>query len=90
MAEVIIIVAGLETGRFVFEPGDYVIGCAEACAMRVDAALVSHSHAKLILNCDHALIGDLGSSNGMRVNGFFGGSPAFPTQCRSKERQRKK
>ncbi len=67
--EVLITVAGTETGRFVLPPGDYVIGRNSDCAIRVDADLVSRQHAKLILNYDHALIEDLGSSNGTQVNG---------------------
>ena len=66
--EVLITVAGMETGRFVLEPGDYVIGRNADCAIRVDADLVSRTHAKLIINYDHALIEDLGSSNGTFVN----------------------
>ncbi len=67
--EVIITVAGTEAGRFVLTPGDYVIGRNPDCPIRVDADLVSRQHAKLILNYDHALIEDLGSSNGTQVNG---------------------
>ena len=66
--EVVITVAGVETGRFVLAPGDYVIGRNQDCAIRVDADLVSRQHAKLILNYDHSLIEDLGSSNGTSVN----------------------
>ncbi len=67
--EVLITIAGMETGRFVLEPGDYTIGRNADCPILVDADLVSRSHAKLILNYDHALIEDLGSSNGTQVNG---------------------
>ncbi|MEO6752767.1 MAG: FHA domain-containing serine/threonine-protein kinase, partial [Chthoniobacteraceae bacterium] len=67
--EVVITVAGRETARFVLTPGDYVIGRTADCPIRVEADLVSRQHAKLILNYDHALIEDLGSSNGTHVNG---------------------
>lgn len=67
--EVLVTVAGSETGRFVFTPGDYVIGRDPECQIRVDADRVSGTHAKLILNYDHALIEDLGSPNGTQVNG---------------------
>ncbi|MEO6788549.1 MAG: FHA domain-containing serine/threonine-protein kinase [Chthoniobacteraceae bacterium] len=67
--EVLITVAGSETGRFVLEPGNYVSGRNPECPIRVDADLVSRQHARLILNYDHALIEDLGSSNGTQVNG---------------------
>ncbi len=66
--EVLITVDGLEQGRFVVEPGEFVIGRNADCHLRVDAELVSREHAKLILNYDHALIEDLGSANGTFVN----------------------
>ena len=67
--EVLITVAGSETGRFVFGPGDYVIGRNPGCHIRVEAERVSGSHVKLIINYDHALVEDLGSSHGTLVNG---------------------
>ena len=66
--EVLITVAGSERGRYVFGLGDYTIGRNPECHIRVEADLVSRQHAKLTLNYDHALIEDLGSSNGTRVN----------------------
>ena len=66
--EVLITVDGVEKGRHIVEPGDYVIGRNADCAIRVDADLVSRRHAKLTLNFDNALIEDLGSSNGTFVN----------------------
>ena len=66
--EVLITVDGLEKGRHIVEPGEYVIGRNPDCHLRVDADLVSRQHAKLIVNYDHALIEDLGSSNGTFVN----------------------
>jgi pSer/pThr/pTyr-binding forkhead associated (FHA) protein len=66
--EVIITVDGIEKGRHVLAPGDYVIGRNADCHLRVDADLVSRQHAKLTLNFDNALIEDLGSSNGTFVN----------------------
>ena len=67
--EAVITIAGMESGRFVLTPGDYIIGRNEDCPIRVDADLVSRQHAKLILNYDHALIEYLGSSHGTQVNG---------------------
>jgi pSer/pThr/pTyr-binding forkhead associated (FHA) protein len=67
--EVLITVDGKEHARHILVPGDYVIGRNSECPIRVEADLVSRSHAKLILNYDHALIEDLGSSNGTQVNG---------------------
>ena len=80
--EVLITVAGAEHGRYLFKPGDYVIGREEGCHIRVEAELVSQRHAKLVLNYDHALIEDLGSSNGTRVNGepVTAATRLFPNQ----------
>ena len=67
--EVLVTVDGSETARFVLTPGDYVVGRDPGCRIRVDAASVSGSHAKLILNYDHALVEDLGSPGGTKING---------------------
>ena len=66
--EVLITVDRKEHARHVLTPGDYIIGRNPDCPLRVDADLVSREHAKLIVNYDHALIEDLGSSNGTFVN----------------------
>ena len=67
--EVLVTVGGSERSRYLFSPGDYVIGRNLDCAVRVEAVQVSRQHAKLILDYDNAFIEDLGSSNGTRVNG---------------------
>ena len=66
--EVLIMVDGVEKGRHVVKPGDYVIGQNPECHIRVDADRVAPTHAKLILNFDNALIEDLGSGSGTLVN----------------------
>ena len=67
--EVLITVAGCDSAKLTLPPGDYVIGRGADCSIRVEAGQVADTHAKLILNYDHALIEDLGSSGGTRVNG---------------------
>ena len=67
--EILITVDGIEQGRHVFAPGEYILGRNSDCHIRVEADLVSRRHAKLTLNFDNALIEDLGSSNGTQVNG---------------------
>jgi WD40 repeat protein/serine/threonine protein kinase len=67
--EVIVSVEGAEVARHTVRPGDYVLGRAPDADLRVEAELVSRRHARLIVNYDHALIEDLGSSNGTFVNG---------------------
>ena len=61
--------AGNELLRTVLPPGEYRIGCDPACELCVEAALISRQHAQLTVNFDHALIEDLGSSNGTFING---------------------
>ena len=67
--EVLVTVAGMERARYLFTPGDYVIGRGGECAISIEAAQISRQHAKLILDYDNASVEDLGSSNGTRVNG---------------------
>lgn len=67
--EIIVTKDGAEILRKTVRPGDYVIGREEGCDVQVEVALVSRRHAQLTVNYDHALIEDLGSSNGTRVNG---------------------
>jgi len=60
---------GSELLRMMLGPGDYVLGRDPACELPCTAELVSRRHAQLTINFDHALIEDLGSSNGTTVNG---------------------
>ena len=80
--EVLITVAGAECGRYLFAPGEYILGRNPDCHIRVEADLVSRRHAKLTLNFDNALIEDLGSSNGTLVNGkpVAGATRLWPNQ----------
>ena len=45
-AEVLITVAGSERGRFVFAPGEYTVGRNPDCHIRIEAYLVSGTHAR--------------------------------------------
>ncbi len=60
---------GSELLRTSLKPGEYDIGRVADCALLVEAEGVSRRHARLTINYDHALIEDLGSSNGTSVNG---------------------
>jgi serine/threonine protein kinase len=60
---------GAELLRTILVPGDYVLGRDPGCELHIEADLVSRRHAQLTVNFDHALIEDLGSSNGTSVNG---------------------
>ena len=65
--EIVFTKDGAEIHRMIVTPGDYVIGRETGCEIVVPADGVSRRHAKLIVNFDHALIEDLGSSNGTYV-----------------------
>ena len=65
--EIVFTKDGAEIHRTIVTPGDYVIGRETGCEIVVPADGVSRRHAKLIVNFDHALIEDLGSSNGTYV-----------------------
>jgi hypothetical protein len=62
--EVILSHAGAELARATLPPGEYVIGRSAEVDIRADTPLLSRQHARLTINFDHALIEDLGSSNG--------------------------
>jgi ribosomal protein L40E len=49
--------------------GDFVIGRGEDCQLVLDDSLVSRRHAVLRAHEDHVVVEDLGSRNGVRVNG---------------------
>ena len=65
--EIVVTKDGAELLRKKFTPGDYVIGREAGCCLVVPVDGVSRRHAKLTINFDHALIEDLGSSNGTYV-----------------------
>ena len=50
-------------------PGKYLIGRSSSCNVVLDAPLVSRRHAVLEVDVDRAAIADLGSRNGVFVNG---------------------
>ncbi|MEQ1859672.1 MAG: protein kinase [Chthoniobacteraceae bacterium] len=60
---------GTELLRATLAPGEYVLGRDAACALCVDDPSLSREHARLTINFDHALIEDLSSANGTKVNG---------------------
>jgi len=67
--EVIVSKEGGQLARYVFGPGEYVLGGASECEIVVDAEPVSRRHAKLTVNYNEWIIEDLGSSSGTFVNG---------------------
>jgi hypothetical protein len=53
----------------VLGPGKYLIGRSSSCNVVLDAPLVSRRHAVLDVDANRAAIADLGSRNGVFVNG---------------------
>lgn len=49
--------------------GRYLIGRSESCQLALDDPLVSRQHAALIVGDDGVVLEDLGSRNGVKVNG---------------------
>ncbi|HSC85845.1 MAG TPA: FHA domain-containing protein [Polyangiaceae bacterium] len=49
--------------------GEIVIGRSAGCQLTLDDPLVSRNHARLVIDSARATIEDLGSRNGVRVNG---------------------
>ena len=49
--------------------GTFVIGRAATCQLSLDDPLVSRSHAALVVDGDAVTIEDMGSRNGVKVNG---------------------
>jgi uncharacterized Zn finger protein (UPF0148 family) len=49
--------------------GTFVIGRGAGCHLTIDDPLISRSHAKITVGEDHITVEDLGSRNGVRVNG---------------------
>jgi len=50
-------------------PGEFVIGRAADCQLSLDDPLVSRNHATLTVTPEAVVLADLGSRNGVRVNG---------------------
>src|SRR5512135_752494 len=50
-------------------PGKYLIGRSSSCNVVLDAPLVSRRHAVLEVEVDRVAVADLGSRNGVFVNG---------------------
>jgi serine/threonine protein kinase len=69
LAEVWIYVAGDLIQKYAIEHGEYIIGRDPSCPIVVDADEVSRHHARLTFNAFELVIEDLGSSNGVFIDG---------------------
>lgn len=54
---------------FELPPGEFVIGRSDECQLALDDGLVSRRHALLRVTAANVLVVDLGSRNGVKVNG---------------------
>ena len=55
--------------EFDLPPGETILGRSPECHVTIEDPLVSRQHAKVLLRGDEASVEDLGSRNGVRVNG---------------------
>src|SRR5687768_18051177 len=69
LAEIHVFVGPELLAKYAIEHGEYIIGRDASCPVVVDAELVSRHHARLIFNSFELVIEDLGSSNGVFIDG---------------------
>lgn len=55
--------------EFDLHPGETILGRSPDCHVTIEDPLVSRQHAKVLLRGEEAFLEDLGSRNGLRVNG---------------------
>jgi len=79
LAEVHAYVDGELAHKYAIEPGEYIIGRDATCHVVVEAEQVSRHHARLTFNSFELLIEDLGSSNGVFIDGV---QVQIPTRVR--------
>ncbi len=78
-AEVDVLVGGEAIAMYTVSHGEYLIGRDASCPIFVDADDVSRHHARLIFNAFELVIEDLGSSNGIFIEGV---QVQLPTRIR--------
>lgn len=79
LAEVDVFVGNEEKARFAVEPGEYIVGRDSTCHIVVDADQVSRHHARLTFHSFELLVEDLGSANGVYIDGV---QVQIPTRVR--------
>src|SRR6201989_2563015 len=79
LAEVFVYVGQDLVAKYAIEHGEYIIGRDASCPVVVDADLVSRHHARLTFNAFELVIEDLGSSNGVYIDGV---QVQLPTRVR--------
>ncbi len=78
-AEVDVFVGAEEIAKYSIEHGEYLIGRDASCPIFVDAENVSRHHARLTFTAFELVIEDLGSSNGVFIEGV---QVLLPTRVR--------
>jgi serine/threonine protein kinase len=78
-AEVDVFVGGQELAKYAIEHGEYLIGRDTSCPIFIDAENVSRHHARLTFTAFELVIEDLGSSNGVFIDGV---QVQLPTRIR--------
>jgi len=79
LAEIFVYVGQDLIAKYSIEHGEYIIGRDASCPIVVDADLVSRHHARLTFNAFELVIEDLGSSNGVFIDGV---QVQLPTRVR--------
>jgi len=79
LAEIHVFVGSELIAKYAIEHGEYIIGRDSSCPVVVDADLVSRHHARLTFNAFELVIEDLGSSNGVYIDGV---QVQLPTRVR--------
>src|ERR1700733_1117573 len=79
LAEIFVYVGQDLIAKYSIEHGEYIIGRDASCPIVVDADLVSRHHARLTFNAFELVLEDLGSSNGVFIEGV---QVQLPTRVR--------
>ncbi len=79
LAEIHVFVGSELIAKYAIEHGEYIIGRDASCPVVVEADLVSRHHARLTFNAFELVIEDLGSSNGVFIDGV---QVQLPTRVR--------
>src|SRR3954464_12161379 len=78
-AEIIVREGSRPLGRYVLDPGDYVIGKDLSCDILLDTAGISPRHTQVTITPDGLLVRDLNSANGTYLGeNAVEGSTAVP------------
>lgn len=60
---------GQPVAQFVLEPGNFVIGRTADCNLQLEGNFVSRRHCQIVTAAGQSVVEDLGSTNGIAVNG---------------------